>query len=88
MAMCVKTGAVVLLQEWGTFLVCDIHEVGSAWIIYAQHPPFKENPRQEVTHVCKVGHGWMKEISYDSPDRQSGFTVIVVDIRNIQVLRE
>lgn len=75
MAQCMKTGACVLLEEYGTYLVCDVYKMSGTYILYAISQPQYEQPR-EVTHRCHIGNGWYK-------NRSGNETTIVVPAGNL-----
>jgi hypothetical protein len=94
MGMPIKTGAVVLLKEYGSWMFADIFQVttqsDSGGIAHLAHvfviksaarPEYGECP-YPITHECRVGHGFMHE----SKDKHG--TIIVVSSINLKDMSE
>lgn len=84
MALCVKTGACVLIEEYNSYLVCDIHEINEydgtppIYILYAISQPQFEQPRP-LTHRVTIGRGWFK-------NRDGSEVTLVVPAANLKDL--
>lgn len=83
MAICIKTGACVLIEEYGTYLVCDAYEMddedGSPTLVfYAISEPQYDAPRP-VTHHVRIGRGWYK-------NNGKGEVTLVVKAKNVRVV--
>ena len=69
MAVCIKTGACVLIEEYGTYLVCDLYEIDQEdghpiVVAYAVSQPAFDPPRKP-THRIRIGRGWFKNRTGD-----------------------
>lgn len=53
---CVKTGAVIKIEEYGVYIVTDLFRIGDCAYFRWVHKPYREAPRS-VTHTAWIGHG-------------------------------
>ena len=90
MAQCIKTGAVVRIKEYNSWVVCDVYEVAvtsrgsghmaKAIVIQCAAPPRHDECPREFTHELRIGYGYHKEFNYPHA------TVFVVDEYNLKEL--
>jgi hypothetical protein len=60
---CIYTGAVVKLPEYGTNVVCDLHEVADVIVIRFKPEDFRDSTSRALTHKAVISDGYKDKIA-------------------------